>query len=199
MDEHRRKYFESCADDWDKSFTAEDYEILSFLIDSFDIPKKARIADLGCGTGIMFDMLRRKVGLNGMIVGIDFSSRMVMKARQNFPFDNVYEVDADVEDLPLQSDSFDFVISFASFAHFTNPQKVMEETSRILKQGGQFHIIHLLGSKELEKLHKKVGGPVADDHLPSNEDMMKLFDFGHFINVTIKDHPGLYLASGVKG
>ena len=199
MDELRKKYYEACADEWDKSFTAEDYEILAFLIDSFEIPKKAKIADLGCGTGIMFDMLRRKVGSDGMIVGVDFSGRMVKKARQNFPFDNVYEVDGDVEDLPLQSDSFDMVISFAAFAHFTNQEKVMEETSRILKQGGKFHIIHLMGSKQLQELHKQVGGPIAHDHLPTDTDMMKLFEFGHFLDVVIKDHPGLYLASATKG
>lgn len=199
MDEIRRKYFEACADDWDKTFTAEDYEILSFLIDSFRIAPKSKIADLGCGTGILFDMLRRKVGSDGMVVGLDFSARMVRKARQNFPFDNVFEVDGDVEYLPLQSESFDYVISFASFAHFCNQKKVMEEVSRILKPGGYFYIIHLMGSKELEQLHMKVGGPVAHDHLPQDTDMMKLFEHGHFANVTIKDHPGLYLASGIKG
>ncbi|HDL02532.1 MAG TPA: class I SAM-dependent methyltransferase [candidate division Zixibacteria bacterium] len=199
MDELRKKYFEACADEWDKSFTAEDYEILSFLIDSFNISKKAKIADLGCGTGIMFDMLRRKVGSDGMIVGVDFSGRMVKKARQNFPFDNVYEVDGDVEDLPLQSGSFDMAISFAAFAHFTNQKKVMEEASRILKQGGKFHIIHLSGSKELVEFHQQVGGPVAQDHLPADADMMKLFEHGHFLDVKIQDHPGLYLASATKG
>ena len=138
MDELRKKYFEACADEWDKSFTAEDYEILSFLIDSFNISKKAKIADLGCGTGIMFDMLRRKVGSDGMIVGVDFSGRMVKKARQNFPFDNVYEVDGDVEDLPLQSGSFDMAISFAAFAHLPIRRKSWKRPRGFSNRAGNF-------------------------------------------------------------
>jgi len=199
MDKDRKKYFESCADEWDKEFTAEDLEILTFLIDSFNIREGSTIADLGCGTGIMFDMLRRKTGDNGLVVGVDFARTMIDRARKNFPFKNVFEVDGDVEHLPLQEDTFDYAITFAAFAHFTNHIRVMEEVSRILKQGGAFHIIHLMGSKELEEYHIRTGGPVAHDHLPSHEDMMELFEHGHFINVKITDHPGVFLASGIKG
>nr|MBN2278506.1 class I SAM-dependent methyltransferase [candidate division Zixibacteria bacterium] len=199
MDKDRRKYFESCAEEWDKEFTAEDLEILSFLIDSFNIKEGSRIADLGCGTGIMFDMLRRKTGDNGIVVGIDFARSMIDLARRNFPFRNVFEVDGDVEHLPLRRGFFDHAITFAAFAHFVNHQIVMEEVSRILKPGGTFHIIHLMGSRELEEYHIKTGGPVAHDHLPSHEDMMALFQHGHFINIKIADQPGIFLASGVKG
>jgi demethylmenaquinone methyltransferase/2-methoxy-6-polyprenyl-1,4-benzoquinol methylase len=197
MDE-RKKYFESYADEWDKMFTAEDLEILSFLIDSFKISGGSKIVDLGCGTGIMFDMLRRKVGENGLVVGVDFCSPMVKKARKNFPFNNLFEVDADVENLPLRPDYFEYAISFAAFAHFNKQKKVMKEVARVLKRDGQFHIIHLMGSKELEEYHHKAGGPVANDHLPSNEDMMSLFEYGQFTDVKITDHPGLYLASASK-
>ncbi len=194
----RKEYFESYADEWDKMFTAEDFEILSFLIDSFNIQEGFKIIDLGCGTGVLFDLLRRKVGADGMIIGVDFCPKMASKARQNFPFETISEVDADVENLPLRADSFDCAISFAAFAHFTDPGKVMAEVSRALKSNGSFHIIHLFGSKELEEYHRETGGPVADDHLPSHDDMMALFGFGHFINVKITDHHGLYLASAVK-
>lgn len=198
MDE-RKSYFESCADDWDKMFTAEDLEILSFLIDSFNIKEGSKVVDLGCGTGVLFDMMRRKTGPEGMVVGVDFSSRMVRRARKNFPFRNVYEVDGNVEELPLKADTFDYAVSFAAFAHFANPRKVVEEVSRVLKTGGQFHIIHLLSSKELEEYHHEVGGPVANDHLLSREDMMAVLERGQFINVKITDHPGLYLTTAVKG
>ena len=195
----RKKFFDACADEWDKEFTAEDLEVLSYLIDSFKIRKDSRIVDLGCGTGVMFDMLRRKVGSSGVIVGVDFSKRMIRKARQNFPFENVHALDGDAQNLPLKSDSFDYAISFASFAHFKDKQRVMEEVSRVLRRDGLFYIIHLLSSMELKHHHNMVGGPVALDLLPSDHEMMQLFEHGHFLNVRLKDQPGLYLASGVKG
>jgi len=197
MDE-RKEYFESYADEWDKMFTAEDLEVLSFLLDSFNITAGSKVVDLGCGTGVLFDMLRRKVTRTGLVVGVDFSTRMIKRAKRNFPFENVYVIDADVEHLPIMDNSVDYAISFAAFAHFTDPAKVMAEASRILKPGGNFHIIHLASSRELQEHHHMVGGPVQNDRLPPYDEMMKLFDHGHFINVKITDHPGLYLASGIK-
>jgi ubiquinone/menaquinone biosynthesis C-methylase UbiE len=194
----RKEYYESYADEWDKMFTAEDLEILSFLIDSFNIKQGSKIVDLGCGTGVLFDLLRRKVGENGLIIGVDFCPKMTNKAKQNFPFETISEVDADVEYLPLKPGIFDSAISFAAFAHFTDPHKVMLEVSRVLKEGGSFHIIHLYSSRELEEYHHKTGGPVANDHLPNRKDMIALFEHGNFENIKITDHPGLYLASAFK-
>lgn len=197
-DSQRRKYFEQFVDEWDKMFTAGDLELLEFIIDSFNFGRGNRIADLGCGTGIMFDIIRRRVGREGMIVGVDFCSRMLEKARMNFPFDNIYTVDGDVEALPLKGESFDAALTFAAFAHFSNQKRAMEEAARILKPGGNFYVIHLVSSEELVEDHISIGGPIAEDRLPAHEDMMHLFKSGGFINVKITDHPGLYLAQGTK-
>jgi len=195
----RREYYDAFVEEWDKMFTAEDLEILSFLIESFDIKEYDKIVDLGCGTGVLFDLLRRRVGPEGLVVGVDLSSEMVKKARKNFPFKNIMTIDADAEMLPLKSDLFDVAVSFAAFAHFTCQESVMVEASRILKKGGKFHIIHLLSSKELDTYHLKAGGPVADDHIPSLERMKEIFSSGNFVDISITDHPGLYLAVGTKG
>jgi ubiquinone/menaquinone biosynthesis C-methylase UbiE len=194
----RREYFGSFAEEWDKNFTAEDLEILSDLINSIEIKSGDKIVDLGCGTGILFDLLRRKIGDSGIVVGIDFSSRMSKRARRNFPFDNCLPFNADAHNLPLKTNSFNLVISFAAFAHFTEHGKVIAEVSRILKKDGGFHIIHLLGSQELAKHHHYAGGPVAMDHLPPRENMIKLFENNQFGNIRLIDRPGLYHASGVK-
>ncbi len=195
----RREYFDAFAEEWDKMFTAEDLEILSFLIESFDINAHDKIVDLGCGTGVLFDLLRRQVGPEGLVVGVDLSAEMVKKARKNFPFKNIMTIDADAEMLPLKSELFDVAISFAAFAHFENQEQVMEEASRILKKGSKFYIIHLLSSKELDTYHLKAGGPVAEDHIPPLERMKEIFSAGNFVDVSITDHPGLYLAIGTKG
>lgn len=197
-DTERRKYFEQFVEEWDKMFTAEELELLEFLIDSFNFREGYKIADLGCGTGVMFDIIRRRIGPKGIIVGVDFCSRMLQKARMNFPFENIYTVDGDVEDLPLKSNAFDIALTFAAFAHFSNQKRAMEEAARILKPGGHFYVIHLVSSSELEEQHQQMGGPIAQDRLPAHEDMLDLFSNGGFIHVKITDHPGLYLAQGVK-
>jgi len=195
----RKEYFESFAHDWDNNFTAQDMEILSDLIANFRIKPGDRVADLGCGTGVLFDLLRRRVGPEGLVIGVDFASTMIRKARANFPFDSCVPLCADVENLPLKSETFDLAVSLASFPHFVDKGKVMSEVSRILKRGAGFHIIHLLSSKELAHHHHHAGGPVAMDQLPPQERLMQMFEEGHFLNAQITDRPGLYLASAVKG
>ncbi|MFH2036412.1 MAG: methyltransferase domain-containing protein [Candidatus Zixiibacteriota bacterium] len=197
MDE-RKKFFANEAEEWDKELTAEDLEVVSFLIDSFGIKRGDKIVDLGCGTGVLFDMLRRKVGSEGTVIGVDFCPNMLDRAKRNFPFENVYEINADVGQLPLEKESFNMAACFAAFAHFTDPKAVMQEISRVLTRGAQFHIIHLMGSGKFEEYHRRQGGPLANDQLPTLEDMMHLFRLGHFTNIKIQDHPGLYLASGTK-
>ncbi len=194
----RRAYFESFADEWDKMFTAQDLEVLEFLVDSFAIKKGHRVVDLGCGTGVLFDLLRRKVGEKGMVVGVDFSTRMLHKAKMNFPFPNIIAIDGDVEDMPLRSDFFDIAISFAAFAHFSRQETVITEAARILKPGGSFNIIHLYSSKEIVEEHHRTGGPVAEDAVPDPKKLKKLFEDHDFKDIKVTDHPGLYLAVGIK-
>ncbi len=194
----RKEYFDSFADEWDKMFTAGDLEVLEFLIESFNIKKGFNVADLGCGTGVMFDLLRRKVGDDGLVVGVDFSTNMLHKAKLNFPFSNIIAIDGDVETLPLRSDHFDLAISFAAFAHFPHQEIVIKEASRILKSGGTFNIIHLMSRRELEDYHHKSGGPVTHDNVPTLKKMRELFKCCNFKDVKVTDHPGLYLAIGTK-
>ncbi|NMC43303.1 MAG: methyltransferase domain-containing protein, partial [candidate division Zixibacteria bacterium] len=79
MDE-KQKYFDDIGDNWDKDLTAEDLERLTHIIDTFHLREGSKVCDLGCGTGVLFDMLRRRVGRSGFIVGVDFAPRVAHKA-----------------------------------------------------------------------------------------------------------------------
>jgi len=188
-------FFDKLAAEWDLMFTAEDLERLSHLVDSLDVARGMDILDLGCGTGVLFDMLRRKVGPDGTVTGVDFSIQMARIAHRNFPFDNVTVVDADVINLPFQSSVFDMAVSFAAFPHFSNKQAALQEIDRVLKPNALFHIIHLQSSKELADMHLEIGGAVAHDELPSEAELRRMFADSRFTDISIEDHPGLYLAS----
>jgi len=84
----KQEYFDHFGEDWDKDLTAEDLERLQHLIDNVNVHSGEYVCDLGCGTGVMFDMLRRRVGEKGYIIGVDFAPRVAHKAHDNFPFHN---------------------------------------------------------------------------------------------------------------
>jgi ubiquinone/menaquinone biosynthesis C-methylase UbiE len=199
MHDARQKFYDQMAAEWDLDYTAEDLERLSKLVDSMDVKSGSHILDLGCGTGILFDMLRRKVGDRGTVTGVDFSIQMVQRAHRNFPFENVNVVDADVSALPFADRTFDISIGFRAFPHFQDKQKVLSEIHRVLKPGGKLYFIHLVSSKQLAMHHSKRGGVEAQDVLPPADDMQKLFKAAGFAKLTIDDHPNLYLATGING
>ena len=194
MHDKHQEFFDKLAEEWDYTFTAEDLDRLSNLVSKFGVTKDMHILDLGCGTGILFDMLRRAVGDNGSVTGVDFSIEMAQKAHRNFPFPNVNVVDADAIALPFKDSSFDMVVAFAAFPHFSNQQRALDEAHRVLKNGCKINIIQLESTKEMVEIHHKVGGAVTDDDIPSESTLRDMLKASKFINEEIEDHPGLYLA-----
>lgn len=186
------------AAEWDLDYTAEDLERLARLVDSMKVPLGSHILDLGCGTGILFDMLRRKVGTKGSVTGVDFSIQMVQRAHRNFPFNNINVVDADVSALPFADKTFDIGIGFRAFPHFGDKRKALAEIHRVLKPAAKLSVIHLVSSKQLAMHHHRQGGAVADDVLPTADEMKRMFAEAGFAHLAIDDHPNLYLATAIN-
>ncbi len=198
MHKSHQDFFDDLAAEWDLQYTTEDLERLSRLVDRLGITRGMSILDLGCGTGILFDLLRREVGSEGLVTGVDFSMRMAQQAHRNFPFQNVAVVDADASNLPFGESTYDLAISFESFPHFSRKQEALSEIDRVLKPGAKLYIVDLASSKEVAEGHHERGGIIADDELPSEDDLRKMFSDSHFEQVQIKDKPGLFLASAVN-
>jgi demethylmenaquinone methyltransferase/2-methoxy-6-polyprenyl-1,4-benzoquinol methylase len=156
------------------------------------------ILDLGCGTGILFDILRRVVGEQGSVTGVDFSFKMAEKAHRNFPFANVNVVDTDATDLPFADSSFDMAVAFSAFPHFSNQRRAVDEIHRVVKNGASCYVIHLESSREINKVHQRIGGAVEHDEIPPEGALREMFDSSKFENVNIVDHPGLFLLSAVS-
>jgi len=197
MHDPHRNFFDLLAAEWDLMFTAEDLERLSHIVDQLGVQPGQDVVDLGCGTGILFDMMRRKVGFKGSVTGVDYSLQMVLKAHRNFPFSNVAVVDADVIALPFRDDSFDMGVAFSAFPHFSDKQQAVDEVHRVLKDCARFYIIHLTSSKELSDMHHRIGGVVQNDEIPAEHRLTQIFHNSKFTDVTIDDHPGLYLATAI--
>lgn len=196
-DKHQA-FFDQLAAEWDLMFTAEDLERLEHLVTKLEIGEGQVCLDLGCGTGVLFDILRRRVGPGGSVTGVDFSFKMAQRAHRNFPFTNVNVVDADVTNLPFRDSQFDFAISFSAFDHFADKEKALAEVRRVLKDAARFCIVHLVSSRELSDEHSRAGGILIEDELPSADKMAEMFDQQHFKTIRIEDQPGLYWACAVN-
>lgn len=194
----KQGYFDSLGDTWDHNVTAEDMERLTHIIDRIDIRPGATVCDLGCGTGVLFDLLRRRVGETGYIVGVDFAPRAAHRAARNFPFDNIGVVEADACYLPFRDGVFDLVISNAAFAHFSPKDDMLRQAHGVLKPLGRLVIIHLMGRTKLAEMHHRAGDAVAHDDLPDRQELTDMLNRARFSHCEVTDMTNLYLAIGIK-
>jgi ubiquinone/menaquinone biosynthesis C-methylase UbiE len=92
-----------------------------------------RVADLGCGSGVFTDLLRRK---GFVCIGVDISPKLVALGQSKYS--DLELIEGDAENLPFDSESFDGVLLSGLVHHFPDPRRVAAEVHRILKPRGRF-------------------------------------------------------------
>jgi SAM-dependent methyltransferase len=97
------------------------------------LPAGARVADLGCGSGIFTDLLRRA---GYTTVGLDISPKLIAVGRSKFP--GLELIEGDAENLPFEGESLDGVLLSGLVHHFPDPTRLAAEVGRVLKPGGRF-------------------------------------------------------------
>jgi ubiquinone/menaquinone biosynthesis C-methylase UbiE len=93
----------------------------------------ARVADLGCGSGVFTDLLHRQ-GFDA--VGLDISPKLISLGRAKYPAVEFQE--GDVEHLPFPDGSLDGVLLSGLVHHLPDPARCAREVFRVLKRGGKF-------------------------------------------------------------
>ena len=93
----------------------------------------ARVADLGCGSGVFTELLRRR-GYRS--VGLDISPKLVEVGRGKYP--GLELIEGDAENLPFENASLDGVLLSGLVHHFPDPRRLASEVKRVLKSGGRF-------------------------------------------------------------
>ncbi|MEW6458431.1 MAG: methyltransferase domain-containing protein [Bacillota bacterium] len=102
-----------------------------------------RVLDGGCGTGRLSLALAEK-GL--VVTGVDLSPRMLEVARNRTrSHANITLMQADVENLPFPSLSFDLVTAFTVLEFTGNPEAAVRELWRLVKPGGRL-VVGVLNS-----------------------------------------------------
>jgi ubiquinone/menaquinone biosynthesis C-methylase UbiE len=93
----------------------------------------ARVADLGCGSGVFTNLLHRR-GYDA--VGIDLSPKLITLAQVKYP--QVAFFEGDVENLQLPNASLDGILLSGLLHHLPDPARCAAEVFRVLKPGGSF-------------------------------------------------------------
>lgn len=149
------------------------------------------VLDLGCGAGNDVFIARNLVGSSGKVIGVDMTEEMIQKANENkkrLGYDNVEFKLGDIENLPIDDESIDVVISNCVLNLVPNKKKVFSEVYRVLKDNAHFCISDVVIDGELpEKLKKSrelYAGCIAG--ALNKKDYLQIITELNFRNVDIK-------------
>jgi len=193
----KREFFDHHAPDWDRLYEPEALARLSQLIADLPFGSARRVLDVGCGTGVLWPLLRGRLSTNGTLAAIDLSYEMLSQASAKREAD-VLAIHADAHWLPFASETFELVICFATFPHLGNQDAAMGEMGRVLRQGGELWIIHLMSREEIARHHRSAGPEVQHDTLPDHYSMEQMMESAGIEPIEIVDVPSRYVARGRK-
>ena len=101
------------------------------------------VIDLGSGAGNDCFVARAIVGEKGKVIGVDFTEKMIEKARANVEkigYNNVEFRFGDIEKIPVTANTADVVVSNCVLNLVPNKYNVLQEVYRVLKPNGHFSI-----------------------------------------------------------
>ncbi|MBU0692927.1 arsenite methyltransferase [bacterium] len=142
-----------------------------------DVKTGETVLDLGSGAGFDVFLASRAVGPQGRVIGVDMTPAMVEKARENARKAKVYNVDfrlGKIEELPVNSETIDLIISNCVVNLSPEKDKVFAEAYRVLNPGGRMLVSDLVLIKPLsEELRNSVeayvgcvaGASMKEDYL----------------------------------
>ena len=93
------------------------------------------ILEVGCGDGRISSLLAKH--RIDPLVGVDISREMLRKYVDKEGISALQLIHCDAENLPFKEDSFDGVICIQTLVHLPNAEMVIDESARILREGGK--------------------------------------------------------------
>lgn len=176
---HAKAHFFDAEVESDWSFKEYDQDELikiERILEAASIREGSRVVEPGCGTGRLTLIIAERIGPSGLVVANDISPMMVENAEKRLRgSSNVRLTWGTIEEAKLEHASFDAVICHNVFPHFDDKAKAVLKLRSALKPSGVFVVSHFMNSAGINDLHRKTNPAVAQDNLPTSDEMRKMF------------------------
>lgn len=188
----------------DSAIMADDYSKLSGYVADADlglgcglptefalIQEGDTVIDLGSGAGNDCFVARSIAGFSGKIIGIDFTEKMIERARLNaekLGYHNVEFRYGDIENLPVNSDVANVVVSNCVLNLVPDKARAFAETFRVLKAGGHFSVSDIVLQGQLPDNLKEAAEMYAGciSGAIQKEEYLKIVQEAGFTNIRLQ-------------
>lgn len=132
-----------------------------------------RVADIGCGTGILADRIERELQPDA-VYGVDLSEGMLAQAGRRSS--KIQWLTAPAEQLPFEDAALDAVVTTSAF-HWFNQPAALREFFRVLAPGGFAAVATLSPRQRLPGLQMQwlSANRLNPSHAPDPDEMRTMF------------------------
>lgn len=154
-------------------FSTNTYDWRLWVFDQFTFPRSARLLEIGCGPGHLWQRNLHRIPKGWKIILSDFSPGMLDEAwRALHAYDKNFQFEViDAQSIPYPDGYFDGVIANHMLYHVPNRTKALAEISRVLEPGGKLYAAtngekHMV---ELDQLILRFNRPLGEILLAHNQ------------------------------
>jgi arsenite methyltransferase len=149
------------------------------------------VVDLGSGAGNDCFIVHSIVGETGRVIGIDMTEAMIAKAKANVTKIGLKNVEfrlGDIDNMPIEDNTANVVVSNCVMNLVPNKQKAFAETFRIIKPGGHFSISDIVLQGELPDDLRKEAAMYAGciSGAVQKEEYLRIIKEAGFVNIVVQ-------------